>query len=435
MILKNSLITMLNTMMSLLIGIFVSSVLVVRTLGPENYGWYSYAMSIVAIATSISSLGVNTIAVKFANRHSAKANIYYRYAHTLKLIAGFLSAIVIVIFAYTRVEISSSQRNVLLFLSFVPMASSWGIYRTRLTTELHAFDNTKNSIIVLVLGTLFRLSIVYFHLHWYLFALCVLTDRVAIAILTELSNARRHGLCISHWSFNTLSRSKFLKESGPLFIAGVLNILYLRIDQVMLYELATPAILANYSIAVKWTESWYFIPAALVASVMGMLFSTLDTDIHENRFRRLLNLVGAISLGFVVFFLLFAGVLITRLYGNDFTGAIEPLRILAFAGVVATLGSVWSTYVISLGLQKLLLLLVAFSSSGNIILNIILIPRYGASGAALATILANVFPLFIIGLWNKTLRASTILMIRAATGIPGAQEIVALFKKYKNNRK
>lgn len=434
MVLKNTLLTMANTVMSLIVGIFISSVLLVRTLGAENYGWYAYAMSIVAIATNIGSLGMNTIVVKYANRHMDKASAYYRFAHMLKFSVGLLIAIGIAVFAWLRPDTTQAQRNVLLYLSFVPMFSSWSVYRLRLTTELCAADNTKNNIVVLVLGAACRIVIVLISLNWTLFALCVLIDRIALAALTELSNRKHHGYSQDHWNFNLLERATFLKESAPLFFAGVLNVLYMRIDQIMLYNITSPEILADYSIAVKWTESWYFIPTAFVSSVVTKMFANASSSEQFKTFAKILNMVGTISVSFVLFFMLFGGKLVITLYGQEYLGAIIPLRILAFAGIVATLGSVWSNYVISLGQQKVLLLLVAFSAPGNIILNILLIPEYGAIGAALATVIANVLPLLVISHLNRKLRSSTRLLIGAATGIPGLREYGRILVRYGRER-
>jgi|GEM_PF-4482396 len=428
-VLHNIVYTLSTTVLSLIFGVIVSSVLVARFLGPENYGWFSYAMSIAAIATAFSSLGVDTIAIKFSNRHLDSADAYYRFAHTLKFVAGVLSALVIAVLALTRIDISNSQRDVLLFLSFVPMARSWSTFQARLTSEMNAKENLLNNVIVSVTGTICRLSIIYFNLHWSLFALCVLIDLIVHAILVELSNAKYHGWAKRQWVFGSLPKSLFLKESGPLFISGLFNVLYLRIDQLILFQLTTPAVVANYAVAVKWTESWYFIPAAVVSSVIGKLFSADDLSIQRNRYRRIFNLIGTMSFMFVIFFICLGRLIITTLYGGDYIGAIMPLKILAFSGIIATLGSAWSTSVISLGQQRILPLLLGICTTGNVLLNIVLIPKYGANGAAFATVVANTLPLLIIGLRNNALRESTILMIKASTGIPGINDIIALLRQ------
>jgi len=435
LLIKNTLFTIFNTVWSLVTGLLISSVLVVRTLGPENYGWFSYAMSIVAIGTQISSLGIDSITIKYANRLKELANCYYRFAHTLKFLVGFIIAIIMILFAFSRADITYNERSVLFFLSFVPMASSWGTFRARLTTELLASENVKNNVIVSVVGTLCRIAIVVFQLHWSLFALCVLIDRLLFGILTEISNAKHHGWNTEQWEFAALPKKMFLSESWPLFIAGVFNVLYLRVDQLMLFQLTSPSVLADYSIAVKWTESWYFIPSALVASVMAKLFSSTEANKQLKDFSKIFNLVGLISIGFICFFQIFSRVIIIRLYGNAFIGAIIPLKVLAFSGIVATLGSVWSTYIIALGKQKILLTLVVISATGNILLNFLLIPQFGALGAAYATIFANVLPLIVFGLSDKVLFPATIIMIKAVTGVPGVIELKRLIDYYRSKKK
>lgn len=73
--------------------------------------------------------------------------------------------------------------------------------------------------------------------------------------------------CLLQWRFNWSKGLEMLTDSWPLILAGVMVTIYMKIDQVMLGNMASIEAVGNYSAAVRFSEIWYFIPMAVCSSV------------------------------------------------------------------------------------------------------------------------------------------------------------------------
>jgi len=434
MIVRNAAYSVLNSLVTLVSAVLVTSVFAARVLGPDAFGSYSYALSIVTLAVAVASLGIDPIALKYASRDRERADACYRFAFLLKAAAGALLGLAIVALSLLRRDIGSVQREMLLLVSLVPAASAWSTYQARLLAEQKAREVALRQAAAAAVGILARVAILVLGLPVVLFAACVLLDRIAIGILLERLDAGLHGRPRSAWEFRSLPRRDLLRQSWPLFVSGAFNVVYLRIDQLMLFEMRPLRDLADYSIAVKWSEAWYFIPLAVISSLTGRLYGTVDPAERERRFALTFHAVGTIAVLFCLFFFLLGGTVVDLLYGGEFAGAAAPLRILAFSGIVATLGTVWSSLAVAVGRQKVLPVVIGASTAANIVLNALWIPVHGAVGAAWATVLANVAPIVVAGLLVRDLRPGLRMMAEAATAVPGAREAYRLWREGRAHR-
>lgn len=87
---------------------------------------------------------------------------------------------------------------------------------------------------------------------------------------------------------------------------------------------------------------------------------------------------------------LFADSVITLLYGKAYVGAATVLSIYVMSGVFAMMGHVREYWVAVENCTRLSLYSTSLGAIVNVVLNLLLIPRYGAVGAAYATLLAIV---------------------------------------------
>ena len=101
-------------------------------------------------------------------------------------------------------------------------------------------------------------------------------------------------------------------------LSGAATMIYMRIDQVMLGNLATDKAVGIYSAAVKLSECWYFVPAVIATSFFPAIVSmkVRDNSKYYAQLQSLLRFVAAISY-FIVFFLIaFSKPLVLALFGE-----------------------------------------------------------------------------------------------------------------------
>jgi PST family polysaccharide transporter len=224
----------------------------------------------------------------------------------------------------------------------------------------------------------------------------------------------------------TLSKNKIrqtLKECWPLALSGVAVAIYMKIDQVMLGQMLDNKAVGVYSAAVRISELWYFIPMAIVASVTPTLIEAKKASpaIYRYRLANLFRLMSALALGIAVPMTFASGFVARVLYGNQYEGVAPILAIHIWAALFVFLGVAQGPWNINEGLTSLALVRTVIGAVANVILNIILIPRFGPIGAAIATTVSYALSAVILNAFSRKtreifkLQLSSMIMLRPGT--------------------
>ncbi len=235
----------------------------------------------------------------------------------------------------------------------------------------------------------------------------------------------------AHW--RTLA-----KVALPLGIASLLITVYYQIDSVLLLQIAGPHETGIYSAAYRFLAPLLFVPTAIMSSFFPVL-SAIHVD-DMARVRRLVQVcaetMAVIGVPFLAGAVALSGPLVSLLYGAGYARSAAVLPILMIAFVSICFGSLAGYMAPILHLQWRL---AAYSGAGavaNVILNLLLIPRYGAFGSAWATVATEVLTMTLmlstslralrlrIGL-SKLLR--TVIVGAAMTGVMISTKPLGLF--------
>ena len=178
-----------------------------------------------------------------------------------------------------------------------------------------------------------------------------------------------------------------LKESLPIAAAGLMISIYYNLDHVMLGYNSNTAELGFYAAAYKIILI-ALIPAGIIFQSFLPQFSKSinDFNLRNNlmeEYSKLMLITGAF---FTTMIFLFAKEIIGITYGVQYINSIMLTQILAFNIFLVYLNMSYGNPLIAWNKQKLFSYPIIAAALGNIILNIILIPKYQAKGAAIATI-------------------------------------------------
>ena len=181
-----------------------------------------------------------------------------------------------------------------------------------------------------------------------------------------------------------------LKESWPLALTATFIMIYTRIDQLMLFQIKGAQAVGHYAAAVRLTELFNIIAAAFMTSVFP-LFSKYFISSGEElekayklSFKYLSTLIIPIAVGISIL----SKPIIMAIYGEQFLSSILTLRILIWSEIFVFLGTIHVSILISAGLQRLDFIFTSSSAALNILLNLLLIPRFSIAGAAVATVIS-----------------------------------------------
>lgn len=188
---------------------------------------------------------------------------------------------------------------------------------------------------------------------------------------------------------------KFCKElvvmAIPFVFLGVFNTIYHSVDIVMLSKIAGDAATGWYSASYRLISALLFIPALF----MGALFPVMSRFFASSRdslvfaYRTSFKFLLILALPTAVGVTLLADRIIIRIYGDLFFNSILVLQILAWTMGLMFLNNVFFITLMSINKEKTTTKIVAFGVTLNVILNLILIPRFLHIGASVATLAAE----------------------------------------------
>ena len=190
---------------------------------------------------------------------------------------------------------------------------------------------------------------------------------------------------------------KLLKESIWLIFSGIAAVIYLKIDQLMLGIMVNETAVGIYSIAVKFSEIWYFFPTALAAAFFPKLLSdkNLSVESYENSLQLLLDCMFVFSLLVVIFTIVFSSVFIPFLYGPDYVQSASLLNIQIWACCFVFMRAISSKWLIAESLVRFSLVSQGSGAIINVAMNYYLIPIWQAEGAAWATLVSYCFASYL----------------------------------------
>jgi O-antigen/teichoic acid export membrane protein len=184
-----------------------------------------------------------------------------------------------------------------------------------------------------------------------------------------------------------------LKDSWPLIFSCVVIMIYLRIDQVMLREMVGSEEVGIYSVAVRMAEVWFFIPSAIYWSVLPSLVEAkaVSDALFFERLQKYYNLMALMAYAVAVPTMLLAKWLVPMLFGAVYAKAGVMLAVLIWANVFTYLEIARSAFFNVMNWNKIYFVTLGLGAVMNVVLNLILIPRYGGLGAAIASCISYWF--------------------------------------------
>ena len=196
---------------------------------------------------------------------------------------------------------------------------------------------------------------------------------------------------ITAWRASFLQAKQLLKDSWPLIISGGAVTIYMKVDQIMLGNMATEGELGVYSAAVRLSELWYFIPTAIASSFFPTIIRSREhrsEQVHRERMQLFFDLMAGAAYVIVIPTALLAPLVVTTLFGADYAEAGLILRVHIWAFLFVSLGTARSRWLMAENMTRFSMTATILGAIVNIGLNFWLIPRYAGLGAAWATLIS-----------------------------------------------
>ena len=210
-------------------------------------------------------------------------------------------------------------------------------------------------------------------------------------------------------------------ETYPLTLAGFFWILYFKINQAMLGFMGTSQDLGYFAAAYKLMEAFFFLPTVFMSvsfPKLTALLSRSPNDFGEKlKTYSLLLVAGGIATAAIAWAV--SPWLITLAYGTAFNTSVLIFKILLLAIPFVFLGTLFTQTFTILGHQKVFMWMTLLMALLNLLLNYLAIPRWGAQGAAWATVLTEATITFLSMILIRKLSKRSDGGLEASPSIPG----------------
>jgi O-antigen/teichoic acid export membrane protein len=386
----------------LVAGLLVGAV-VARYLGPEQFGLLNYAISFVGLFAALSTLGLDQILIRELVRDGKAEKVLLGTAFLLRFAGSFFLFVILVCIIW--VSDTDHQTSVLLyFIALGIFFDTMGVIDYYFQSQIKSKYVAISQMVSLVCLSIFRLILVFCEASLFWFAFAYLLDFMILA--TGLIYFYSKNASIFRWRFSFEKAKSLLQHSWPLMIASLAVGLYARIDQVMVNWIIGNEASGIYSVAVRLSELWYFIPIAICGSLFPSIINSKlsNEDLYRERLQMLYDLMVVISLAIAVLMTFLSGFIVETLYGEAYKESGPILAIYVWAGVFVFLGVAVSKSLTSENMQKFQMISTAVGALMNIIFNLILIKSIGLMGAAISTLISYSFPAYFVLLFSKRTR-------------------------------
>lgn len=410
-ILKNASWLIAGKIFQMLLGILVS-LITARYLGPSNYGLINYGAAYTAFASSICSLGINSILVKeFIEKRDTEGTVIGS-ALFLKMVASTFSILTILSVSYVVDKEDSLARYIVFLCSLGLIFQIFDTFNYWFQSRLQSKVSALVSFFAYAATTIYKIVLLVLEKDVRYFAFASSIDYILLAILLLIYYYKYGGRKIN-LSFGCAKR--LLSKGHHFILPSLMVAVYGQTDKVMLKQFISDAEIGYYSTAMTVCTMWCFVLSAIIDSFYPTIMESYKAGGKDFNYKNklLYAIIFYASFSVSLILAIFAEPIILLLYGKQYLPAAMPMRIVTWYTAFSYLGVARNAWLVCKDRQKCLKYVYFSAAFINVLLNILLIPQWGASGAALASLLSQIMTVLIVPFFVSDLRENSIMMIKS----------------------
>lgn len=304
-----------------------------RYLGPESFGVLGLAITLSALFQVIPDLGLFNILLRELSKKPEDPYFLIFQSLMMRLAMVIVSWIVLVIFLYGFSGYSASVREFCLWNSITVLTQSWllifvATFQCRLEMKFVALIN----ILIAIANLLLTFLLAYYKVTLFYFVILnILYSSLLCIILGYWSKVKYH------WpiGWNKIYSTKLLKDAFPLWMAGILTIIFSKIDTIFLSQLSTFESVGLYQAAVKFLEPAQSLGFAIVLSIIPIYIQNMEAKKEKSKLFLESSIKALFVLGWIVVISvnLLGPYILKFCFGKNFSGSIATLKVLIDACV------------------------------------------------------------------------------------------------------
>jgi PST family polysaccharide transporter len=375
---------------------------VARHLAPAGFGVLNFANAVVGLMVPLAQLGLDTILVRDLVRYPARTGVLLGTSFVLRAAAGAAFAALIVSASHFSKVIGTAQpalgpMSLIIIVQAGEVVDCW--FRSRVQSR--AVVIIRGSVIVIGAGV--KLVLVAAGAGLVAFA-WVYTAEAAVYALGLVVYSRRSRDRTPPWEFDGAAALRLVREGSGFAVAGFLGALALRVDQIAVAGMLGDTASGLYYGALRLMEIPIFVATTTAASLFPALAIAEDDPVMHARLETVFGLMSAIAWLTAIGASVSGPWLIPLLLGDAYRASWPVFMIQGWASLFFFSGMIRANYLALRSAPGTLVLVAVVTLGTQILMNYILVPRFGISGAAMAFLVSQLFSAFVLPLVLAPLR-------------------------------
>ena len=396
----------IQSLINLVIGLIT-----VRYLGPSNYGVISYVASVVAFALPIMQLGLRQTLVKeFVTSPEKEGEILgtslaFNIVSSLFCIIGSITFVAFVNPGEKETILVCILYSITLLFQATEMTQYW--FQSKLLSKYPSIAALCAYIVV----ALYKIYLLVTRKSIIWFACSNVLDYFLVSIILMVIYKK---IGTQRLSLNWKMGCELLSRSKYYIIPSLMVIIFQNTDRIMIKLMIGEAETGFYSAAITCIGISSFVFAAVIDSARPVILEEKIRNemLYEKRVTQLYSIITCMSLAQSIVMTVLAKPIVLLLFGQAYAKTAGILAVAVWYITFSHYGSVRNIWILAEGKQKYLTGINVAGAMANVLLNLVLIPVWGAIGAAFASLVTQFFTNVIIGFIFKPIRYNNHLMMK-----------------------
>jgi O-antigen/teichoic acid export membrane protein len=361
-------------------------ILIIRILGPENFGIFEYLLSFIGIFFLFADFGTSNIFIRDYQQDEDKEkhiNAFFWVKFLLSITFSLLA-----ILGYAFAKKFDGFLFYLLFVIFYFISNLEGFFESFFI----AVEKTERKFLFNTLMSLCLFIFVFFGLLIY--------PQISVVIAAYILSALV-GLGFAYFLFRKETKLKiyfdfslikyYLFNGLPLALFGLLGYVFFTTDKIILAHLRPIEEVGYYSLASRILAVLFVVPALFNTALYPYLARKVSEKHTFSKSLFLMIVIGSMIAGLISagFIFLFSPILVPLFFGAKYLMSISILQSFVWISVFVFPTIFLDYFLISNHKQWLDFGITLLPAILNIILNFIFIPQFGAFGAVYASIISQ----------------------------------------------
>lgn len=382
---------------------FFVSILTARYLGPGNYGIISYVNAYVAFFTSLCTLGINSVIIKDFVEKPQEQGKTIGTTLAMRFVSSFLSAVMIACIVNVADRGEPTTIVVAVLCSISLLFQVFDTFNYWFQSRYESKVTSIATFIAYAATALYRIVLLALQKDVVWFAFATAVDYMVLGAILLYFYKKNNG---PRLSVSIEKGKNLLGRSYHYILSGMMVAVYGQTDKFMLKQMLDETSVGFYSLASTVNLMWVFVLQAIIDSLNPTIMRLYEKNREQfnRKNRQLYAIVIYVSMAAAICFVLFAPLIIKILYGNAYMPAVGPLRIITWYTIFSYLGVARNAWIVCENQQKYLKYMYLSAAVINVVLNYFMIPIWGASGAAMASLLTEISTSIILPYFIKDMR-------------------------------